>query len=363
MKSSQFNRRPNIEEFEPRQPYIKKKRINWGIIIYSAVILLLLFFVGRYLVEQFFYVEAKGQVLYKKIDVQLPSDAQLIEIYKEEGEDIGRGDTLFRYAWSDALNPSSTGSGFGFIDKSGISKDWLQKEMLRIQKDIEKLKVQNQGHRELLSHYQGRLETVKEGIYMDVYTSKQLDQIKDQISRLRTKIQSNYSEINKLKAYNERLKTNSEDQQQRMQKLMNNGFRLDPDTLRKYSNFYAAPITGNLTQIFKQEFEVASKSEKIMTIHKKGKVIVRAFFDQKDLKYVGEGDEVTIRFPDGTKSQGRVQQLYFSTHELPEAFQKPGQPLDRAIAADIQPLEGENVNEWRSFYKMTVTIRKRMLKL
>jgi len=364
MRSSQFNRKPKAEEFQPQQPYIMKRRFNWGIVIYSLIVLVFLVFVGRFLADRFLYVEARGQVLYKKLDIQLPADAQLIDIYKEEGEAVRSGDTLFRYAWSTNFNSNTEGlSGFSGLSKERISKEWLQKELLSVQKTIERLKIQLESYRERLAHYRDREDKIREGIYLNVYTAKALDGVLKSINKLRAKIRANRSEIKKLESYKDQLNSKSENYKNKMDALTGQGFRLNQDTLKKYSNFYVTPIDGNLTQIYKESFEVALKSEKIMTIHKKQRVIVRAFFDQDDLKYIEKGDEVSIRFPDGSNSRGRIQQLYFSTHVLPKAFRKKGQPFNRKIAADIKPLDGEEVKEWRSFYKMSVVITKQMLKL
>lgn len=363
MKSSDFSRKSKTEEFQPQQTFIKKKRFNWGVIIYATIVIIILAFLGQFLVNKFFYVEAIGQVLYKKLNVQLPADAQVVNIYKNEGENVMPGDTLFRYTWSDAVKPDKSGSGYGFINKKGLSKQWIQQELLDVEKDIQGLNIKNRSLRQRLSHYQERRAKVKKGVYLNVYTNQELDALKDKISRLKSDINANLSEKRELRSYQNELRDKSSSYKQRMKTFASQGFRLDPDTLKKYSNYYLSPIPGNLTRILKRRFEVAMASEKIMTIHKKNQVIVRGFFDQSDLPYIQEGDEVTIRFPDGTKSLGRIQQMYFSTHVLPEAFQQKGEPVNRKIAADIKPLQDGVEKDWQEFYKMSVTINKQMLKL
>ena len=364
MKSSQFKRKSKAKELEFNQekPYIKKKRINWGLVIYSVIVLILLFFLGRFIIRNFFYVSAPGQVLYKKFEVQLPAKAQLFKIYKEEGENVSAGDTLFRYAWQDALNPSNNySSGYARLNRNRLDPEWLQKEILGIQKDIEQLRIENRGYRDLLGHYQRRLKNIKQGIYLDIYTTKELDNLIDKISTLRSKINTNLSEINDLLDYKRSLNSNLASSKERMRRLMDQNLRFNPDTLRKYADYFISPISGNLTNLFKANYEIASESEKIMTIHKDNRLIVRAYFDQEDLKHVDTGMEVSVRFPDGSKHKGEVEQLYFATHVLPAEFQKKDADTDRRIAADIKPLKNSDLSAWRSFYKMRVKITKQIL--
>lgn len=361
MKSSQFSRKPKSEEFQYEKPAIRKNKFNWGIVIYASIVLILLFFVVRFLINEVLFVSADGQVLYKKLEVQLPADVQLLEIYESEGSKINAGDTLFGYMWSEAFNPfRNNSSRFTTIKQNKIDEEWIQKESARVLKDIEQLRIENQKNRDLLEMYQKRLDKVEEGVYLDVYTVDQLDQIREKIRTFKAEIQSNYSEVRYLRKYIDQLNERKNQKQGRNRLLSSQQYRFNRDTIQKYAEFYRAPMEGSLTHLFKDDYEVALSSEKIMAIHQQQSIIVRAYFKQEDLKYLSEGAEVKIKFPDGTEGKGKIEQFYRATYELPKEFQKKNEPTERRIAADIKPLKTENPGDWKTFYKMGVKVSKQV---
>ena len=106
-------------------------------------------------------------------------------------------------------------------------------------------------------------------------------------------------------------------------------------------------------------FEVALKTETILSIHQPNNVHIKGFFDQKDLKYLQEGDVVNVEFADGTQSEGYVDRFYAATYRLPEEFQKKFEPTTRTLAADILPLNAADLQMWKKYYKLSVRITKR----
>lgn len=361
MKSSQFSRKPKSEEFQHEKPAIRKNKFNWGIVIYASIVIILLFFVVKFLINEVLFVSAEGQVLYKKLDVQLPADVQLLEIYESEGNKINAGDTLFGYMWSEAFNPfKGNTSNFDLAQSDKIDPEWIQKESARVLKDIEQLRIDNQKNRDLLEMYQNRMKKVEEGVYLNVYTVDQLDQIKEKIRTLKANIRSNYAEVRYLRKYIDQLNEKKEQKQAKNSLISSQQYRFNRDTIQKYAEFYQAPMGGALTSVYKNDFEVAGSSEKIMAIYKKKEIIIRAYFNQEDLEYVNKGDQVKIQFPDGSESEGKIERFYRSTYELPKEFQQKNEPTQRRIAADIKPLKKEKLGDWKTYYKMSVKVTKRV---
>ena len=66
-----------------------------------------------------------------------------------------------------------------------------------------------------------------------------------------------------------------------------------------------------------------------------------------------------IEFADGTTSIGYVDRFYSATYILPEEFQKKFEPTTRTLAADILPLTPDDLERWKKYYKLSVTITKR----
>ena len=118
-------------------------------------------------------------------------------------------------------------------------------------------------------------------------------------------------------------------------------------------------MDGTVTRIFKQNKEVAVKSEVIMHIHKNEHLFIIAFFEQEDLAELKEEDVVEIEFPDNTTSLGTIKRFYFATYRLPEEFQKKYEPTNRSLSVDIVPLNNDELKKWKQYYKLSVIVRKK----
>ena len=81
-----------------------------------------------------------------------------------------------------------------------------------------------------------------------------------------------------------------------------------------------------------------------------------AYLDQEYFQYFNVGDTVGVRFGNGMKSLGVISNIYMNTAELPSEFHKTYQRTPRTILARINPVNAENVSEWKPYYKMGVTI-------
>ena len=95
-----------------------------------------------------------------------------------------------------------------------------------------------------------------------------------------------------------------------------------------------------------------------MTIHRMDGARISAFFDPDEIPYIQIGDEVSVEFPDGSKSMGLIHKFHVSTYALPEEFQKKFEPTERNIVAEIMPLNDIESKRWKNFYKMDVEVRK-----
>ena len=364
MKSNQFKRRQEPQAFEPSQPYIRQKRINWGMLIYGTISLLIIFFLGQFLINSFFYVEADGQVIFKQRGIQLPSDAQIVELYKEEGDTIRLGDTLFRYTWRNSLKFSPGGSRAMGARDANLSMDWVQREILKTNQRLGEKRAKVRSIRSRLDHYEQRKGKVADGVKLGVYTINELNAVKDKLSGLNAELEEVYSAIRDLKGYRSMLYQKRKKLRQRQLRLTNRSFGLSADTLAKYSNYYTSPIKGRVKEVTKQAFEVAKASEPIMKVLQDDEVVVRAYFKQNALKYIREGQEVRINFPDGRDSKGRIEKIYMATLPVPPAFRDKSKILARRITADIKlPTPKKDKKEkLKDYYKMRVTVTKQTLK-
>jgi hypothetical protein len=343
-----------------------KKNINWDRLLYLVILAMFLFFGGRYLVSKFLYVNATGHILFEKRNIRNINDCQIVKFMVNEGDSVKTGDTLFSFVDDD----ENLGGGFGGIGSNGISitatqggksnKEWIEREIYMLRKAIAGNNVRMTENAKISALYTSQLKRTRQMVMLDLTPRSKLDELERSIEEL------NYE--------NKRLQEENSQSAIFLNKLMN----MDPtisggSTLtasgggggngggggeQDFKKYYFSPIDGTVTKINFQDMEVALKSEIILSVHKPENIYVKVFFDQRDLGDVNIGDIITIIFPDGTKSQGRITRFYFATNALPEEFQKKYEPTTRTLLADVYPVNTDELKKWKAFYRMGVNITK-----
>jgi hypothetical protein len=134
------------------------------------------------------------------------------------------------------------------------------------------------------------------------------------------------------------------------------------ENFNKIILYYTAPISGLVGWIEKQPNEVCYQGENVLTVHQLENIRIKAFFDPKYGNSVKIGDEVIVRFENGTNSRGIIENFYASTYPLPPEFQKKYESVTRALVADVVPLNEEEARNWSVYYKMSVKVIKKRLK-
>ena len=254
--------------------------------------------------------------------------------------------------------------GDGGIDASismGSTKspEWIEKELYTLNKNLSLNNLQITENRNLITKYNEEIERIKNEVILDVTPKSSLDFYERQVADMEFEITALQRENAMLQDY--------------ITKLENRDFSVDQSNITidgasiaggggsAGSHYYYSPIDGTITRIHMQPHEVALKSENILNIHKPENIYIKAFFEQEDLKSLQQGDLVNLEFPDGTESQGIVKRFYFATYVLPEEFQQKYEPTQRSIAADIYPVNEQELEKWKAFYKMSVIVTKSKL--
>ena len=336
-----------------------KPKINWDRVIYFALliggVLMALFFV----IKANFFIRGEGQVLFKKLDIQFTQDIQIVEFIRNEGDSVEIGDTLFMYYDEDAVN----GMGHSVSSKSQVLRndnmEWIAREMLMTEKRIELSRIEIREFEELTRITIIEKDRIEKEVFLDIYPASKLDVYVHRLIDYQAHITSEKEEIRYQQKYLRYLRGQEkiESDNLEQERLLNAG--ISPVVLRAY----ASPVKGTITQVLKEDFEVALESEIVMSIHKPTNLYIKAFYDQKDLKHLRQGDVVEITFPDGTESYGILQRFYSATYKLPDEFQKRYEPLTRSIAADIIPIDEIELEKWKAFYKLNVVISKRLMSM
>ncbi|PHR47724.1 MAG: hypothetical protein COA32_07150 [Fluviicola sp.] len=348
MKNLYFNRKTSVLRNKDEKPR-KKRNTNWDKIIYFAVLLTIVYFVFSFFFVRLVYVDAPGHVLFKSLSIRVPEDITIHNIYKEEGELICEGDTLFSYiSTKDELMAMSSINA----DIANKGNQWMEREIYSLKKDIGLNNIDVFEKQQLIEWNEARIKEIEDEVVLGITPKYKLENYQKDIEKLTLEIENieaaNATYRNLITTLQQANNTNPSSID-----MSQNGF----GGLSYLQKYYIAPIEGTATRIYKNNFEVALKSENILNIHKREDIYIKAFFDQEDFHHVNEGDQVRVIFPDGEESIGHIKRFYFASYRLPEEFQKKYESTTRAIAADIFPIEREDQIKWKAFYKMKVNVR------
>lgn len=365
MKSLNFKRKEDsyLRYFDETQKRTVKKPFNWDRLIYIVLLLVTLFFVGKFILKRYFYVEGDGQVLFESVDIRHTDDIRIYKFFKKEGDDVKIGDTLFTYFLDEDVygNGGGGGNSVSISDADGIDYSWIEREIYNLRKNIDLNVVKISDNKKLLEIYKLDLERVRNEVILDAVSHTNLENLEYQISKLEAEInllqEQNRIYRKQIGYLSDLLKQEGEMEKIRINQtghVMLTG--VENDSTFKY---FTCPIEGSVTRIDKQPFEVALKTEVILSIHQPNYVHIKGFFDQEDLRYLREGDIIDVEFPDGTTSIGYINRFYSATYILPEEFQKKFEPTTRTLAADILPLTSDDLERWKKYYKLSVKISKR----
>ncbi len=370
MKSVNFKRKESvIRSLEQTEVRPRRRPINWDRLVYFVILFLFLFFLGKYLVNKFLYVEGNGQVLFDSVDIRNTRDCRIIEFFVEEGDEVEKGDRLFSFA------PADEFGGYGGYSNDRLDRiqekkttgdlSWAEREIFTVQQELKLNAIQLTSKKKLLASYQAELARLKNAIALDAMPSYRLDDQEEVITKMELDIQNLQSEqailnneLALLRGMTRDLGSTSKSNTHKTPSgtAIAGGSAGKSD--RFADNIFYSPLTGTVTNMMKKEFEVALKSESILSLHKPKNVYIKAFFPQEDLKWLKEGQIVKLEFPDGSTSNGVIKRFYFATYRLPEEFQKKYEPTTRSLSADIYPVNPADLQKWKAFWKMGVTITK-----
>jgi hypothetical protein len=359
LKSIDFKRKDSV--IRVMNEDTNKPKRNWDRVIYIVFLSLVFFFLGYYLINKLFFIQADGQVLFENVSIRLTDDCRLIAYQKEEGDTVCVGDSLFTYSLDKDNNSWGGISLAGGITATSYDNqwDWIEKEKYALSKKIALNTIDITESKSLIDSYKSEIQRLQNEVVLDVLPKNRLEYVQNEILRLNTAILKLASENNQLYGLIKQLNNMITKPRIKSTKTgsLSGGGNGNGDDENGIRVFYS-PIDGTVTRIYTHQYEVALKSEQIMAIHKNTPMYIKGFFDQADLNHFKEGDMVNIEFPDGSKSKGLIKRFYYATYPLPDEFQKRYEPTTRTIAADIYPVSENEYDHWRAFYKMSVSITK-----
>ncbi len=325
-------------------------------------------------------VHAYGHVIIESTKIRLTDDARIAEMRVHEGDSVVVGDTLFTYSLDldqDISGPNAGGAALSIAGLSGGSRGntdyWWLKELYNVKKTIAINTIKANENTELIKNFEGELKRMTNEVILDVLPKQRLDYLQTEIFKLKAENLKLVGENNQLYGLMKTLKPfdspankpatigNINISSSSKNSGQKNYYRTDllfSGELLSDLHYFTAPMDGLVTRIFIQPTETALKTEEILTLHKNRPAYIKAYFEQEDLANFKEGDIFKVTFPDGSTSHGMLKRFYIATYVLPEEFQKKYEPTTRSVAADIYPLNNEDLAKWKAFYKMGVDISK-----
>lgn len=353
MKNIYFKRKDSVlRSLQEEKKKKKVRKVNWDRIIYFILLCTFLFFAGRYAFMKIYYVKADGQILFKNLNIQNLDDCRITKFNVIEGNYVHKGDTLF-YFINDEDGEKSNGSSIS-LNVSGKTKtDWQDKAIIELEADLDILKKELRIKRKLAKKLEAEIIQIQQEVLLEVLPKTALYQKQTEIDKVSSEIDGLLEERSILNDKLAKIKSS----ERNIGSLEGNGQGSGGNDDNQVKPFIS-PMEGIITKIFKENQEVALKSEVIMYIQKSENVFIKAFFEQEDLKYLKNRNKVELEFPDGTECYGRITRFYYSTYRLPEEFQKKYEPTTRSLSVDIVPLNREEFLKWQKFYKLGVIVRK-----
>jgi len=378
MKSLNFQRNKSL--FRVTNEKEIKKKTNWDRIVYIILLFLFVLFILYYLLNKVLMVHAYGHVIIESTKIRLTDDARISQMQVAEGDSVVIGDTLFTYSLDldqDINGPNAGGTALSIAGLSGGSRGntdyWWLKELYNVKKTIAINTIKVNENTELIKNFEGELKRLTNEVILDVMPKQRLDYLQTEIVKLKAENLKLVGENNQLYGLMKTLKPfdppngkpatignikmSTSAKNSGARKYLTSDLYFSGELLSDL-HYFTAPMDGIVTRIFINSTETALKTEDIMTLHKDRPAYIKAYFEQEDLDNFKEGDIFKVTFPDGSTSYGYLKRFYIATYVLPEEFQKKYEPTTRSVAADIYPLNNEDLAKWKAFYKMGVDISK-----
>lgn len=336
------------------------KKTNWDRVIYLLLFLLLFISLLFYSVQKNLYVNVDGQIFTERFTVNFPEDVIVQSYFYGVGDTIEKGDTLFYYkynldaAWGGNGGDEGAAAAAAAANNSN-NYDWYLKERIQTQKSISLKMIELQEVDDNIKRILEDLDRLKKEVYLDVYPKLELEasQLKLKSYKVdRTKLEE---EIRYLKKYLSLLNSYEYKAKQADAYAASGGD--NGGNAVRWGN-YISPVNGIVTKISSDPKETSYKKDEVMFLSNTNKMYILAFIEQGDIQYFEEGEIIQLDFPDGLVSEGRINNFYLNTEELPAEFKKVKEREKRSVVAKIVPTSKEEQDKWLKYYMYEVRISK-----
>ncbi len=315
--------------------YVAKYRFNWDRFLFLSALVGISFWLISVAFENYFVIEARGQVKLKSQEMFLYSDIYLDSLMVKEGDIVEKGDVLFRYKFIELNELSGTRVLKMELEEKRVRK--LGELQLKI--DLKQEEATNLSA--MLKRLQSKLESYKKLLVLNAITLKEYNSLDFQIQTYQDDMSLLQYEISCLKrSFNELSRESLNDFEQ-----------------EEESVFYRAKSPGIVSNIHVSENSYVSKSNPVLSSVDQEFVAVNGYFDMKYRDNIIPNKEVKVIFPSGDFYIGFIEKVFVSTTESPEEFQKKHEPTGRYIVAEIHPKYSKDRKFWAQHDKILLDLR------
>lgn len=329
-----------------------KKKTNWDRIIYLLIFTVLLASFFFYVVQRNISATANGEVITDRFDVKEAEDMKILQYYVQVGDTVKVGDTLFKYR-TDFRDENDLGASIS-VSTPARTNDWLIREIALTKRNIQLNNIEINDLKSRIIKTEQEIERLKLEVYLDVYTPAVLKQQKMLLSDYKVQLEKKNQEQSQLFMYLRQLEELLAQQQQAVAQasITGNG----GGGIESLYRYYISPVNGLVTQINTPVNGITYKKDATLYITNFDRIYIRTYIPQKNLHYFKLGDEVKLRFYDGTRGKGIIKDLYVNTDLVPDEFRTVRGEKERTVIAEIYPVDEKERQRWLPLYQFSVKV-------
>lgn len=338
MKSSTFRAAPLASE---ELGALHARRINWSQIFYTALLGVLLILLVRYVVTDQLYVRGTGKVQTGQFHVRFPDDVLLADVLVEPEEHVAEGEPLFRYVTDGAVER-------GTQDEMRWTQD-RDEDVSALDARIARLRAERTGTAAVLADLRKRLARMRRGVYLDVYTRDELDELERRIVALEAEHAVLGGEIAALTTQRQRVFARAE--------VLVAGSGIEGGRADGAVQTYHSPVDGIVHDVYRLPSETVLGSERVLSIalSSADRLVVKAVFDQDDARRLRQGQSVRIEHANGEETLGRLHSLA-TIDETTRDIGDETADLDLNVVATILPLRPQDRQAWLRLSRLGLTV-------
>jgi len=336
------NKRTQLSSL-PDKPSPRRKSVKIGTWLYFIIILGLLFYIGSFSLDRFFYIEGRGHIEIPKILVGAGYQGIIQSIHVKIQQHVVRNQQLAVLA---SIPQPKSAPKPPKID--AILKDIIKNEheLMRLQtrRDlmadrIEKMRMELKRNNKWRLMEQA-LEIRRSDNTAPIIDSNKLESLEYQLAEMNAAIDAQYD-------YIDRLETLIPEHEQISE-------------APSLETTLTAPVDGIVGGIFRNSSEYLGTKETVLSIIPDyARAEIKAYFNLKHIAHVKAGGPVTIILPDKRSVEGRIDETYSVARQFKEADREDYIPIEPMLEVSIIPSGSVDDNIWKLFDEMEITIKVR----